>query len=260
VLLCRRDRFRATIADCLLRITYHPPVCLTLSVTRIEFLIAHHFAIVSKYMLATAPSASSILNSGRRTDPPPSVGACHGTTVGARDLADLFLQNVFRLHGLPLTITSDRGPQFASAFWHWLCARLGIEPRLSTAFHPQTDGQTERINSVMEQYLRCYVNYLQDDWSEWLPLAEFASNNHTSETTATSPFFANLGYDPRWQFDLTAAAHHQPDDQGARSAVEALSEIHDHLRVEMYRAQLRHQESADEHRLPAPYYRVRGFV
>jgi len=104
------------------------------------------------------------------------------------------------------------------------------------------------------------VNYLQDDWSEWLPLAEFASNNHTSETTATSPFFANLEYDPRWQFDLTAAAHHQPHDQGARSAVEALSEIHGHLRAEMRRAQLHHQESADEHRLPAPDYRVGDFV
>ena len=114
-------------------------------------------------------------------------------TVDARDLA---LQNVFWLHGLPLIITSDRGPQFASAFWHRLCARLGVEPRLSTAFHPQTDGQTERMIAVMEQYLGAYVNYLQGDWAEWLPLAEFSSNNHTSETTATSPFFANLGYDP----------------------------------------------------------------
>jgi transposase InsO family protein len=182
------------------------------------------------------------------------------TTVDARDLADLFLQNVFRLHGLPLTITSDRGPQFSSAFWHRLCARLGVEPRLSTAFHPQTDGQTERINAVMEQYLRSYVNYLQDDWSEWLPLAEFASNNHTSETTAVSPFFANLGYDPRWQFDLTATAPHEPDDKGARSAVQALSEIHDHLRTEMHRAQLRYQENADEHRIPAPDYQEGDLV
>jgi len=85
------------------------------------------------------------------------------TSVDARDLADLFLQHVFRLHGLTLTITSDRAPQFASAFWHRLCARLGVEPRLSTAFHPQTDGQTEQMNAVMEQYLRSYVNYLQDD-------------------------------------------------------------------------------------------------
>ena len=67
---------------------------------------------------------------------------CH-TTVDARDLADMFLQHVFQLHGLPLTITSDWGPQFASVFWHRLCARLGIEPHLSTVFHPQMDGQTE---------------------------------------------------------------------------------------------------------------------
>src|SRR3978361_1250704 len=65
------------------------------------------------------------------------------TTVDARDLADLFLQNDFRLHGLPLTIASDREPQFASAFSHRLCAHLEIQPRLSTALHPQTDGQTE---------------------------------------------------------------------------------------------------------------------
>jgi len=180
----------------------------------------------------------------------------YSTSVDARDLANLFLQHVFRLHGLPLTITSDRGPQFASAFWHRLCARLGIEPRLSTAFHPQTDGQTERMNAVMEQYLRPYMNYLQDDWADWLPIAEFASNNHTSESTAVSPFFANLGYDPRWQFDLSASLPNQAEDQQAHSAVKALSEIHDHLRTEMHRVQLRYQETADTHRLPAPDYQV----
>jgi len=135
------------------------------------------------------------------------------TTVDTCDLADLFLQHIFRLHGLPRTITSDRGPQFASAFWHRLCVQLGIEQRLSTAFHPQTDGQTERMNAVMEQYLQSYVNYLQDDWADWLPIAEFASNNHISDTTAVSPFFANLGYDPRWQFDLSASLPNQAEDQ-----------------------------------------------
>jgi len=182
------------------------------------------------------------------------------TTVDARDLADLFLQNVFRLHGLPLMITSDRGPQFASAFWHRLCMCLALEPRLSTAFHPQMDGQTEQMNAVMEQYLRAYVNYLQDDWSEWLPLAKLASNNNTSETTATSLFFANLGYDPRWQFDLTSVAPHQPDDQHACSAVEALSTIHNHLRAEMHWVQLRHQENSDKHHRLAPDYQVGDLV
>ena len=67
--------------------------------------------------------------------------------------------------------------------------------KFSTAFHPQTDGQTEKFNAVMEQYLRSYVNYLQDDWVERLPLAEFVANNQVSETTGISPFFANYGYD-----------------------------------------------------------------
>ena len=115
--------------------------------------------------------------------------ACR-STIDAKDLADLFLQWVFPLHGLPETITSDRGIQFASHFWGRLCHRLQIGRPMSTAFHPQTDGQTERFNAVMEQYLRSYINYLQDDWSSWLPMAEFAANNQTSESTLSSPFFA----------------------------------------------------------------------
>jgi len=182
------------------------------------------------------------------------------TTVDARDLADLFLQYVFRLHGLPRTITSDRGPQFASAFWRRLCARLGIEPRQSTTFHLQTDGQTKQMNAVMEQYLRSYVNYLQDDWAYWLLITEFASNNHTSETTAVSLFFANLGYEPHWHFDLSAYLPNQAEDQRVRSAAKALSEIHDHLRSEMHRAQRHFQETTDTHRLPAPEYQVGDLV
>ena len=110
--------------------------------------------------------------------------------LDARDLADLFIQLVFCLHGLPETITSDRGPQFTSHFWGTLCKRRQIDRRMSTAFHPQTDGQTERFNSVMKQYLRSYVNYLQDDWSSWLPLAEFTARNHSSKATSLSQFFA----------------------------------------------------------------------
>src|SRR5207302_5145348 len=79
------------------------------------------------------------------------------TTTSAEDLAELFLTNIWRLHGLPDGIVSDRGPQFASSFWKLLCSKLGIQPRLSTAFHPETDGQTERMNAIMEQYLRSYI-------------------------------------------------------------------------------------------------------
>jgi hypothetical protein len=81
------------------------------------------------------------------------------------------------------------------------------------AFYPQTDGQTEQMNVVMEQYLWAHVNYLQDDWAEWLPLAEFAANNQASETTGSSPFFADKGFNPHCQFDLSLAAANNINDQ-----------------------------------------------
>jgi transposase InsO family protein len=118
------------------------------------------------------------------------------TDIDAKELANLFIAHIFRLHGLPLTIISDRGHQFTALLWKQLCWRLGIQPWLSMAFHPQTDSQTEQMNAVMEQYLRAHVNYLQDDWAEWLPLAEFAANTQASETTGSSPFFANKGFNP----------------------------------------------------------------
>ena len=86
------------------------------------------------------------------------------TTIDAEEFAELFIREVFRLHSLPQTVTSDRGPQLVAAFWKCLCKRLDIQLRLSSPYHPQMDGQTERLNAVMEEYLRCYVNYLQDDW------------------------------------------------------------------------------------------------
>ena len=77
-----------------------------------------------------------------------------------------------------------------SAFWQQLCSRLGIDRRMSTAFHLQTDGQTERMNASMEQYLRVFVNHQQDDWVKWLPLAEFAANDGRSETSKCTRCYA----------------------------------------------------------------------
>ena len=179
---------------------------------------------------------------------------CRGD-VDAKDLADLFLQWVFRLHGLPETIVSDRGTQFASHFWGRLCERLRIGRRMSTAFHPQTDGQTERFNSVMEQYLRSYINYLQDDWSTWLPLAEFAANNQVSETTQVTPFFALHGYHPRATTSLEPPPGPTPGDTDALTSATALREIHDHLRAEIARAQSVQAEGGNQRRIPAPVFR-----
>jgi len=122
------------------------------------------------------------------------------TTIDAPSLTDLFLDNIWKHHGLPLMIISDSGPQFAAEFWETICRRLKIDRRLSTAFYPETDGQTERVNGNMEQFLRSYVNYQQDERCPWLPMAEFMGNNHASETTGTSPFFANYSYNLHMDF------------------------------------------------------------
>lgn len=94
---------------------------------------------------------------------------CHKTTV--KDTALAFYHRVFPQHGLLSTIISDRGTQFVSYFWQALCEILGIKAQLSTAFHPQTDGQTERINITIEMYLRMYVDFMQNDWACWCPSA-----------------------------------------------------------------------------------------
>src|SRR2546429_6475915 len=115
----------------------------------------------------------------------------------AEGLARKFLWNIWKLHGLPKSIISDRDAKFTAHFWSSLTAALGIDRKLSTAGHPQTDGQTERVNQSLEQYLRNFCNYDQDDWAELLPMAEYAYNNSTTSATGISPFYANYGFNPQ---------------------------------------------------------------
>jgi len=122
-----------------------------------------------------------------------------GTT--AEKTAELMLQWIYRIHGLPDSIVSDRGPQFTSILWKSLCKRLGINLRLFTAYHPQTDGQSERANQDVERYLRSFCSYMQDDWAKLLPMAEFADNNALSSATSSTPFFLNKDFHPRMSFE-----------------------------------------------------------
>ena len=117
--------------------------------------------------------------------------------LSAEELADVFVNRIYCLHGTPDNVVSDRGTQFISMFWRHLSDRLGVTLKHSSSFHAETDGQTERFNAMLEQYLRAYMSFAQDDWVDWLPLAEFASNNQVSETTRTTPFFANYGLHPK---------------------------------------------------------------
>ena len=117
-------------------------------------------------------------------------------TTDAPGLAEVIIDVVVQHHGLLDSIISDQGAIFTSKFWSSLCYFLSIKRRLSTAFHPQTDGQTERQNSTMEAYLRAFVNFEQNDWARLLPITEFPYNNVGNASTGHMPFELNCGYHP----------------------------------------------------------------
>lgn len=113
------------------------------------------------------------------------------------------------------------------------------------------------MNAIMEQYLRCYVNYPQDDWTQWLPLAVFAANNHKSETTGASPFFANYGYHPTFTFNLALdTAENLQSQLGTKAVADTMAEVTGHVQAEMTRAQLIQQGYADKKRTPTPNFAV----
>jgi len=116
------------------------------------------------------------------------VAMTEGTS--AEGLARLLRDNIWKLHGLPESVVSDRGPQFAAELTKELNRMLGIKTKLSMAFHPQTDGQTERMNQELEQYLQFFIDHRQKDWPEWLVAAEFAVNKR---------FIQRLKFRHSWQ-------------------------------------------------------------
>jgi hypothetical protein len=148
-------------------------------------------------------------------------------TTDAPEFAKLFVSHIVRLHGLPNTIVSDCGSIFTSNFWSTLSFILQIDARKSTAFHPQTDGQTERMNQTLEAYLHIFCSYEQDDWFNLLPLAEFAYNNATQQSTKMSPFYANYGLHPRFISQIQVPSEHAAP--AAADFAMHLHNIHDRL-------------------------------
>jgi hypothetical protein len=112
-------------------------------------------------------------------------------------VARAYLENVWKYHGFPEDVVSDRDGTFTGQFFTDLYDYLGIKRSMSTAYHPQTDGQTERINQVIESYLRSYCNYEQNDWASMLAMAEYAYNNSKHSATKISPFYTNYRFEPR---------------------------------------------------------------
>ncbi len=120
-------------------------------------------------------------------------------TIKAPDLEEMLMEEVFLKFGPPNGIVTDRGSVFTSAFWSEVCYQMKVKRRLSTAFHPQTDGQTERQNQTLEHYLRTYCSENQDDWATLLPVAEYVYQNAENKTLGCNPFYAMMGYNPEFE-------------------------------------------------------------
>ncbi|GIM00361.1 hypothetical protein Vretimale_5502, partial [Volvox reticuliferus] len=118
------------------------------------------------------------------------------STCTAEQTARLFFDNVVRLHGVPKNVVSDRGGQFTSKFWEALCKLVGMRVNLSTAYHPQSDGQTERTNRTLGDMLRNFAGRTPLVWDTYLTAAEFAINNAVNRSTGQSPFFLTYGFHP----------------------------------------------------------------
>ena len=164
--------------------------------------------------------------------------------INGQQTADLFFDSVVRLHGLPREIVSDRGTVFTGAFTTALTKRLGIKQSLSTAFHPQTDGQTERINRILNDMMRNFCDGNHANWDRYLSAAEFAINNAQNRSTGKSPFFLTYGVHPKTPLTLDVgnsvpAAKHYTDN-----LMERLNAAKRCLQA----AQDRARQDADRHR------------
>ena len=153
------------------------------------------------------------------------VAMTEGTSV--EGLARLLQDNVWKLHRLLESVVLDRGPQFAAKLTKELNRMLGIKMKLSTAFHPQTDGQTERMNQELEQYLRFFIEHRQKDWPEWLAVAEFAINNKVHTATKILPFMANYGKELRMGGDI----RRKGKVESATEFVERMKKVHEEVEV-----------------------------
>jgi len=164
--------------------------------------------------------------------------------TSAEGLARLLWDNVWKLYGLPESVVSDRGSQFAAELTKELNRMLGIKTKLSTVFHPQTDEQTERMNQELEQYLWFFIENRQKDWPEWLAAAEFAVNNKVHMVTKVLPFMANYGKELRMGGDI----RRKGKVESVTEFVERMKKVHEEAEAVLKKTQEEMKRYADRGR------------
>ena len=176
--------------------------------------------------------------------------------TSAAGLARLFRDNIWKLHGLPESIISDRGVQFTAGMMRELNERLGIRTKLSTAYHPQIDGQTKRINQELEQYLRMFIDHRQKQWPEWLGTAEFAYNNKKHTTTQISLSEANYSLSPRMGFEGKRGKRFE----AAEEFTERMKQVQEEVKAALGKAQEEMRKYADRKRREGVEFKVGNLV
>ena len=171
-------------------------------------------------------------------------------------LAKLFRDNVQKLHRLPESIISDRGPQFVAEVMQESNRMLRIESKLPTAFHSQTDGQIERVNQELEQYLRMFIDHRQKQQPDWLGTAKFAYNNKVYSSTKTSSFKANYRQDPRMEFEVRKKGKYK----GAEKFIIKIKEIQEEAKAALEKVQEEMKKYADKKRTEVDKYKVGDLV
>ena len=169
----------------------------------------------------------------------------------AKETAEVMMTHVFRIHGFPSDIVSDRGPQFTSGFWKEFCRLLGATVSMSSGYHPQSNGQTERLNQELETCLRCLVSQNQASWSDHLTWVEYAHNTLPSAATGLSPFQCANGYQP----PLFPVAEMEVTVPSAHAVVRRCRRVWAGARRALLRSSARMKAAADKRRRPAPPYR-----
>jgi len=172
------------------------------------------------------------------------------------DLTKIFAREIWRFHGLPTDIVSDRDSRFTSETWKGFLELLGIRPRMSTPFHPQTDEQTERLNQTIEAYLRAFVSKNQDDWVSLLPMAEFAYNNSVMIGNGLTPFFANYGF----HLATTNPPAVEPLNPASTVYAHWMQMVHEDSRQGLEKAQERMRRYSAPARKEPPAYQVGDLV